>query len=232
MNELRKTSSVDDWIPKYLDIVTAVFVGTLLISNMTAQKLFHLGPATFTAGILVFPITYIFGDVLTEVYGFVRARRVIYMGLLMNVFMAVILWISVKLPPAVGWTMQDAYATVHMQVPRIVLASVVGYLGGELTNSFIMSLLKVVFNAKRLWVRTISSTIVGQFVDTSLFVLIGFGGVYNTGLLVAAVVSGWLFKVIYEAAATPLTYLIVGKIKMLEGIEHFDLKDRRRLFGK
>lgn len=232
MNELRRTDSSAEWTPKHLDIVAVAFVATLLISNITAQKLFSLGPATFTAGILVFPLTYIFGDVLTEVYGFVRARRVIYMGLLANIFMAFILWLSVRLPPAQGWDMQSAYAAVHSMVPRIVLASVLGYIGGELTNSMIMSILKVRFDAKRLWVRTISSTIAGQFVDTALFVGIAFGGVYKSGLLVAALVSGWLFKVFYEAAATPLTYVIVGKIKQLEGVEHFDVRDKRRLFGK
>ncbi|MDA3923125.1 MAG: queuosine precursor transporter [Kiritimatiellae bacterium] len=231
MTKLRRTESAGEWTPKYIDAVSVTFVSTLLISNIAAVKLFGLGPATFTAGVLVFPITYIFGDVLTEVYGFVRARRVIYMGLLANIFMALILWLSVKLPPADGWTLQDAYAAVHNQAPRIVLASVLSYVAGELTNSYVMSSLKVVFDARRLWIRTIGSTIAGQFVDNALFVTIAFGGVYSTRLLMLAVLSGWLFKVFYEAAATPLTYFIVGKMKALEGVEHFDVNDKRRIIG-
>jgi uncharacterized integral membrane protein (TIGR00697 family) len=199
------------------------------VSNLAAQKLFQLGPATFTAGILVFPISYIFGDVLTEVYGFNRARRVIYSGLIANLFMAGVLWIAIQLPPAVGWNLQKEFAAVYSLVPRIVLASVIGYVAGELTNSFVMSRLKVITVGRHLWIRTILSTIAGQFVDTSLFVLIAFVGVFETGLLLAAMVSGWLFKVIYEAVATPLTYAVVGKLKRLEGIEHFDRKERLRL---
>ena len=222
---LRVAESQTEWTPKHLDVVTGIFVTALLVSNIVATKLFQLGPATFTAGILVFPISYILGDVLTEVYGFNRARRVIYVGLFANLFMTAVLWVAIQLPPATGWNLQKEFEAVHGLVPRIVLASMLAYVAGEITNSFVMSRLKIKTNAKYLWIRTISSTIAGQLVDTTLFVLIGFIGVVPNNILVAAIISGWLFKVIYEASATPLTYIVVGKLKRLEGIEHFDRKD-------
>lgn len=223
---LKITESSAEWTPKYLDVVAMAFVASLLVSNLAAQKLFQLGPATFSAGILVFPISYIFGDVLTEVYGFSRSRRVIYCGGIANLFMALVLWISIKLPPAPGWNLQHEFAAIHSLVPRIVVASILAYLAGEFTNSVIMSRLKLRTQGAHLWIRTISSTVGGQFVDTIIFVLIGFGGVFPTGLLIGAILSGWIFKVLYEAAATPLTYLVVAKIKRLEGIEHFDRRER------
>lgn len=228
-SELKIAESTSEWNPKHLDIVSIIFVSALLISNIAASKLFKLGPATFTAGILVFPISYIFGDVLTEVYGFNRARRVVYFGFLANIFMALVLWIAIRLPPAPGWQFQNEFAAIHSLVPRVVLASVCGYLGGELSNSFIMSRLKVLTNARFLWMRTISSTIVGQFVDTSLFAIVGFGGIFKTDLLIMTGLWGWLFKVTYEVIATPFTYIIVNKLKTLEGIEHFDKKERPKL---
>lgn len=223
---LRITESQAEWIPKYSDVVAAIFVTTLLVSNLAAQKLFRLGPATFTAGILVFPISYIFGDVLTEVYGFNRARRIIYVGLFANLFMALTLWVAIQLPPALGWNLQREFETVHSLIPRIVIASILAYVAGELTNSFVMSRLKIKTNGRHLWFRTITSTIAGQFVDTGLFVLIAFKGIFPNNLLATAIISGWLFKCLYEAVATPLTYLIVGKLKRLEGIDHFDKRDK------
>lgn len=225
-DELKIAESRLEWTPKHLDVVAGVFITAVLVSNIAAQKLFAFGPATFTAGILVFPIAYIFGDVLTEVYGFNRARRVIYLGMLANAFMAAVLWLAVKLPPAPGWPLQEQFAAVLGFVPRIVAASIVAYVAGELVNSLIMSKLKILTSAKHLWARTISSTFAGQFVDTAIFALIAFVGVIPQRTLFAAVVSGWIFKVLYEAAATPLTYLVVHRLKRLEGVEHFDRNDR------
>jgi len=220
--KIRSINAESDWSPKYLDISAVIFVTALLVSNLAAFKLFQLGPAVFTAGILVFPISYIFGDVLTEVYGFSRARRVIYLGLFANIFMALALWIAIKLPPAAGWNFQKEFATVHAMVPRIVAASILAYLVGELTNSLIMSRLKVKTNGKHLWFRTITSTIAGQLLDTCLFVLIAYAGVFSTNLLIAAIISSWIFKVLYETVATPLTYTVVAKLKQSEGIDYFD----------
>jgi hypothetical protein len=226
---LKVAESQVEWTPKHLDVIAVVFVTAVLVSNIAAQKLFSFGPAVFTAGILVFPISYIFGDVLTEVYGFNRARRVIYMGLGANLFMAAALWLAVQLPPAPGWPLQEEFSAVLSFVPRIVLASIIAYVAGELVNSFIMSKLKLRTVGKHLWARTISSTVAGQFVDTAVFALIAFIGVIPQSTLLTAVISGWVFKVVYEAAATPLTYLVVNYLKRLEGIEHFDRKDRLRV---
>lgn len=229
VRQLRTTESQADWTPKYLDVIAGIFVTTVLVSNLAAAKLFSLGPATFTAGILVFPISYIFGDVLTEVYGFNRARRVIYVGLLANIFMAFALWVAIQLPPAQGWNLQAEFAAIYRLIPRIVIASLTAYVAGEMVNSFIMSKLKVRTIGRYLWLRTISSTVAGQFVDTSIFILIAFGGVFETNILVTATISAWIFKVSYEALATPFTYIVVRKLKHLEGVEHFDKKDRRYL---
>ena len=227
---VRITESADDWSPKHSDVVAVVFVAALLVANIASQKLFNLGPATFTAGILVFPISYIFGDILTEVYGFRRARKIIYTGFAANILMVAILWLSIKLPPATGWPFQKEFETVHSLLPRIVLGSVSAYLLGELTNSAIMSRMKLLTKGRLLWLRTVSSTIAGQFVDTFAFAVIAFGGVLPNDLLLKASLWGWAFKVAYEAAATPLTYLIVGWLKRREGVDHFDTKDRIRPF--
>lgn len=229
VRQLRITESQAEWTPKYLDVIAGIFVTTVLVSNLAATKVFTLGPATFTAGILVFPISYIFGDILTEVYGFNRARRVIYVGLLANLFMALVLWIAIQLPPASGWHLQAEFAAIYTLVPRIVIASMVAYVCGEVTNSFVMSALKIKTVGRYLWLRTILSTIAGQFVDTTIFVLGAFVGVFPSRLIVSATISAWIFKVVYEACATPLTYLIVRKLKGIEGIDHFDRKDRRSL---
>jgi len=222
---LRVVESSRDWTPRYLDIVAVAFVTSVLVSNIAAEKLFSLGPATFTAGILVFPISYIFGDVLTEVYGFNRARRIIYLGLSANIFMVAILYIAIKLPPAPGWGLQAEFASVHGMVPRIVLGSVVGYVAGELVNSLVMSRLKIATMGRLLWLRTVSSTLVGQLIDTCLFVIVAFAGVLPNKVLLSASISAWIFKVLYEVVATPVTYAVVGRLKQLEGVEHFDRAD-------
>lgn len=223
---MRVTESDAQWTPRHLDLIAAGFVASLLISNILATKLFQCGPAIFTAGILVFPITYIFGDVITEVYGFNRARRVIYLGLAANLFLIAALGVAIVLPPARGWEMQREFAAVHSVIPRIVLASVIAYIAGELANSFVMSRMKLRTKGEKLWLRAIASTTVGQLIDTALFVLIAFAGSIPNGLIAAAIISGWLFKVVYEAAAMPLTYYIVGKLKTLEGVEHFDRAEK------
>jgi len=206
----------------YFVFIACVFVAVLLISNVAAQKLFAFGPFTFSGGILLFPIGYIFGDVLTEVYGYARSRQVIWAGLLCNLLMAGFLWLVVQLPPAQGWPLQDQFATVLSLIPRVVVASTIGYWAGEFANSFVLAKLKVRTSGRFLWVRTIGSTIVGEGVDTVLFVLIAFAGVFPQDLLVRAIWSGYLFKVLYEVVATPLTYAVVRFLKRAEGIDVYD----------
>jgi len=207
---------------KYYSIVSTLFVATLMISNVVATKLFSLGPLIFTGGILIFPITYIFGDILTEVYGYSRSRKIIWTGFFALIFMSFILWIVGLLPPAPTWQNQEAYLLILGFVPRIVLASLIGYWVGEFANSFVLAKMKLLTKGKHLWTRTISSTIVGEGVDTALFVLIGFYGVISGSILLIAILSGYTFKVAYETVATPLTYKIVRFLKKAEGIDHYD----------
>jgi uncharacterized integral membrane protein (TIGR00697 family) len=207
---------------RYFPFIGSFFVAVLLISNIAAQKLFAFGPFTFSGGILLFPISYIFGDVLTEVYGYSRSRQIIWAGLVSNVVMALFLWLTIQLPPAHGWPFQEQFATALGLVPRVVVASITAYFAGEFSNSFVLAKIKVWMEGKMLWIRTIGSTLVGEGVDTILFVLIAFWGVIPSTVLVTAIWSGYLFKVLYEAVATPLTYVVVGWLKRVEGVDFYD----------
>jgi queuosine precursor transporter len=211
---------------RYFAVIAATFVATLLISNIAAQKLIPMGPFVFTGGILLFPVTYIFGDILTEVYGYARTRQIIWAGFGANVLMASFLGLVVALPPAPGWPLQEAFASALGLVPRIVAASIIAYWIGEFANSFVLAKLKVRTEGKHLWARTISSTLVGQALDTVVFVFAAFGGVLPNSLLVRTTWSGYLFKVFYEVVATPLTYFIVGRLKRAEGVDVYDRKTR------
>lgn len=199
-----------------------VFVATLLISNIAAQKLFAFGSVTFTAGVLLFPLSYIFGDCLTEVYGYHRTRQVIWTGFACNVLLAAVLWIAIKLPPAKGWPLQKEFATVLGLVPRVVLASIIAYWIGEFLNSYVMARMKVLTKGRGFPARAICSTLVGQLLDTGAFVLIAFAFVFPAPLLLKTIIYGWLFKVGYEIAALPLTAVFVRWLKSYEGIDHFD----------
>lgn len=216
---------------RYYSIISTIFVATLMISNIVASKLFSLGPLIFTGGILIFPITYIFGDILTEVYGYSRARRIIWTGFFSLIFMSLIFWIVGLLPPAPTWANQEAYIAVLGVVPRVVLASIIGYWAGSFANSFVLAKMKLLTKGKHLWARTIGSTIVGEGVDTSLFVSIAFYGTISGGILILAIISGYAFKVIYEIIATPITYKIVGFLKRAEGIDTYDNKTRFNPFS-
>lgn len=221
MEENTKTTSTTFQF-RYFTFIGGLFVATLLISNIAAQKLFAFGPFTFTAGIIVFPISYIFGDILTEVYGYARSRQIIWTGLIANVFLAGTLWIAIELPPADGWPFQEQFATTLGLVPRIVVASIIGYWAGEFSNSYALAKIKVWMQGKQLWVRTIGSTVVGQGVDTILFTTIAFAGIFPTSLLITTILSGYIFKVLYEALITPVTYAVVGYLKRVEGIDVYD----------
>lgn len=209
---------------KYYDLVGMAFVAIVLISSVTASKLIAVGPFTFTAGIIVFPIAYIFGDCLTEVYGYARARRIVWMGFVANLFMSFIIAMAIVLPPAQGWPLQEQFAAVLGQVPRIVAASLVAYVCGEFSNSYVLAKMKIWTQGKHLWMRTIGSTIVGEGVDTTIFVLVAFWGVFPGTLLVTTIVSAYVFKVLYEILATPLTYWAVHRLKTAENVDHYDVK--------
>lgn len=208
---------------RYFDLVMAAFVVVLVLSNVIgAAKLSTVAGFTFGAGILFFPLSYVIGDVLTEVYGYARARRVIWAGFAALVFMAVMSFVVVTLPPSDSWTGQDAYEQVFGQVPRIVLASITAFWAGEFINSYVMAKMKVWTRGEKLWTRTIGSTVVGQGVDSLLFYPIAFLGVWETSDVVLVMVTNWALKVGWEAVLTPVTYRVVGFLKKREGVEIFD----------
>ena len=208
---------------RYYDFVMAAFVAILLLSNLIgAAKLADVGGFVFGAGILFFPLGYVIGDVLTEVYGYARARRVIWAGFAGLVFMAVMSWVVVALPPAAGWEGQAAYESVFGQVGRIVFASITAFWVGEFVNSYVMARMKIWTKGRHLWTRTIGSTLVGQGVDSLIFYPLAFWGVWNNEQVVTVMLTNWGLKVFWEAALTPVTYAVVGWLKRKEGVDIFD----------
>ncbi len=207
--------------PIFLSL-TCLFVTCLLISNIIAGKITLILGMTLPAAVIVFPITYIFSDVLTEVYGYERARLVIWIGFVANLLMSLLFIITVILPYPRFWTQQGAYAAVLGLTPRIVGASLVGYFGGEFANSFILSKVKILTKGRWLWVRTIGSTVVGEAIDALLFILLAFLGSLPVAVLFGMIWSQYIWKVSYEILATPLTYKVVGWVKRREQIDTFD----------
>ncbi len=207
----------------YYDYVMAAFVVVLLLSNIIgAAKLSQVAGYEFGAGILFFPLGYVLGDILTEVYGYARARRVIWAGFAALLFMAFMSWAVVAMPPAPGWDGQDAYEKLFGQVPRIVLASITAFWAGEFVNSFVMARMKIWTKGRMLWTRTIGSTIVGQGVDSLLFYPIAFWGVWTSDQVMTVMVTNWGLKVGWEIVLTPVTYAVVGWLKRREGVDVFD----------
>lgn len=205
------------------DVVMAAFVAILLLSNVIgAAKVASLGGWEFGAGILFFPLGYVIGDVLTEVYGYARARRCIWVGFSALIFMAFMSWVVVSLPPAAGWTGQAAYESVFGQVPRIVFASIIAFWAGEFVNSYVLARMKIWTQGKHLWSRTIGSTIFGQGVDSLIFYPLAFWRVWQSDQVVTVLVTNWLLKVSWEVVLTPVTYVVVNKLKRHEGVDLFD----------
>lgn len=207
---------------KYFDILVALFVAVLLISNIASTKILTLWKFTFDGGTILFPLSYIFGDILTEVYGFKRSRRVIWLGFMSALLMSLIFFIVQILPPAADWSNQQAYERILGFVPRIVLASLLAYFAGEFSNSAILSRLKIFTHGKFLWTRTISSTIVGQGLDTIIFCIVAFYGTMPGSLLWAVIISNYIFKCSVEICFTPVTYAVVKLLKRRENIDTYD----------
>jgi hypothetical protein len=208
---------------RHIDTVTALFVAVLLISNVASTKIVDLWFFTFDGGTLLFPLSYIFGDILTEVYGYGRSRKVIWLGFASALLMSLVLILVGKMPSARGWENQEAYEKILGLTPRIVLASLAAYFSGEFSNSFVLAKMKILTRGRHLWLRTIGSTLVGELVDTLLFVMIAFGGTLSARLLWAVVVSNYVFKTAVEVFFTPLTYWIVRVLKRAEGADYYDL---------
>lgn len=209
---------------KHLDTITAAFVAVLLISNVASAKIAAFGPLTFDGGTLLFPLSYIFGDILTEVYGYGRSRKVIWTGFAAALLMSVTFMLLGALPPAAEWSNQDAYNRILGLTPRIVAASLIACFTGEFTNSYTLAKLKILSNGRQLWLRTIGSTLIGQLVDTGLFIMIAFAGAegFSGGLLWTLMVSNYLFKCGVEILLTPVTYWVMGWLKRQEHEDWYD----------
>jgi len=209
-------------VPRLFPVVGMIFVAFLLISNTIAVKIVEIWGFFLPAGILCFPVTYIFGDILTEVYGFRRSRLVIWTGFLCLLFMSLFYWGSTLLTPAPFWEAQESYARFFRLSPRIALASFIAYLVGEFSNSIVLSRMKILFRGRHLWMRTIGSTIVGEGIDSVIFNFSAFAGVFHLREVAYIALSGYVLKVAYEIVATPLTYAAVSFLKKFEGVDHYD----------
>jgi queuosine precursor transporter len=207
-------------------IVVAVFVTCLITANITAVKLVDLFGLVLPAAIFIFPLSYITGDVLTEVYGYRQARKVIWLGFLCNLIVVVAIWVAQVLPAASFWDGQKAYERILGYTPRILLASFLAYLVGEFANSFVLAKLKIATQGRWLWLRTIGSTLVGQGLDSMIFIALAFSGTIPVNALAQAIVTQWLAKSAYEAAVTPFTYLVVNFLKRKEGMDTYDYDTR------
>ncbi|MEI6280497.1 MAG: queuosine precursor transporter [bacterium] len=207
---------------KYLSIISVFFVSVLLISNVASTKIVDLKYFVFDGGTLLFPLSYIFGDILTEVYGYKRSRGVIWLGFFMALLMSVVFIIVGKLPPASDWHNQTAYDAILGLTPRIVIASLIAYFFGEFSNSFILAKMKMWTKGKWLWTRTIGSTVVGELVDSMLFILIAFTGILPSSLLFTLIISNYIFKTAVEILFTPVTYKVVKFLKLKEEEDYYD----------
>lgn len=213
---------------RYYDFVMAAFVAILLLSNLigaakvSSIELPWLGVFTFGAGVLFFPLSYVIGDVLTEVYGYARARRVVWAGFGAMIFMSFMSLVIVKLPPAADWAGQGAYESVFGQTPRIVFASLIAFWAGELVNAYIMARMKIWTRGRHLWTRTIGSTVFGQGVDSIIFYPVAFFGVWSNELLLGVMLTNFALKVAWEALLTPVTYRVVGFLKKAEQEDYYD----------
>ncbi|HEU5340167.1 queuosine precursor transporter [Edaphobacter sp.] len=216
---------------KYLDALTTAFVVILLVSNLVAQKICMIGPFAISGAILLFPITYIFGDIFTEVYGFAASRRAIWLGFFGTALLYAMAAAVIALPAAPGWRNQQAFTAVFGFIPRILAASLVAYWFGEFANSYTMARLKLLTNGRKLWTRTIGSTIVGQAVDTVLVIVLTFAGTAPLRTILNLIASTYLLKVAYEVLATPLTYLVIHWLKSAEGADVFDRDERFNPFS-
>ncbi|MGB2814675.1 MAG: queuosine precursor transporter [Dehalococcoidales bacterium] len=203
-----------------LVIFIALFITCLITANVIAVKVISLGPFFLPAAIFVFPLSYIFGDILTEVYGYRLARRVIWLGFICNLIFVFFVWLGQALPAAPFWEGQEAYQRILGYTPRLLAASFLGYLVGEFVNSFILARMKIMTRGRWLWSRTIGSTIVGQGLDTSIFITVAFIG--TPSFVPIMILYHWLAKTLIEALATPLTYVIVNFLKKKESIDTYD----------
>lgn len=213
---------------RYFDLIVGIFVTSLIASNLVAAKRALVAGHVIGCGILVFPVSYIFGDVLTEVYGYARSRRVIWIGFACAALTAALFWVSDRMPPDPSWGGQEAFHTILGQLPRVVAASLTAYLAGEFANSFVMARMKVMTDGRHLWMRTIGSTLLGQAVDSAVFYPLAFLGAWSGAQVIQVGWNNYLLKVAIETLFTPVTYLVVNFLKRTE---HEDVFDRDTNFN-
>ena len=212
-------------------IIVALFVTCLITANITAVKLVNLYGFILPAAIFIFPLSYIIGDVLTEVYGYGQARRVIWLGFFCNFITVLAIWVGQVLPAASFWEAQRAYERILGYTPRLLFASFLAYLVGEFANSFVLAKMKIATRGRWLWLRTIGSTLVGQGLDSLVFITLAFVGTIPVAALIVAIITQWLAKSLYEAAVTPLTYVVVKFLKRKEGLDVYDHDTRFNPFS-
>jgi uncharacterized integral membrane protein (TIGR00697 family) len=221
-SEQQRTSTSPKHYSQWFILVTTVFVTCLITANITAVKLVGVFGLVLPAGVIIFPISYIFGDVLTEVYGYRQARRVIWLGFFCNLIAVVAIWLGQVLPASSFWDGQAAYERILGYTPRLLAASFLAYLVGEFANSFVLAKMKIATSGRWLWTRTIGSTLVGQGLDSLVFITLAFVGTIPLTALVSTIVTQWLAKSVYEAVVTPLTYRVVSFLKRQEGLDVYD----------
>ena len=219
-------ADASDGASSWFLLLVAIFIAALIAANITAVKLVAVAGLIVPAAIVIFPISYILGDVFTEVYGYRRARRVIWFGFLANLVVVAAIWIGGLLPAAPFWHAQEAYEQILGAVPRILLASFLAYLVGEFANAIVLAKMKIATGGRWLWARTIGSTLVGQGLDSAIFITVAFAGIIPPGALATAIITQWLAKSAYEAVATPLTYGVVNFLKRREGLDVYDTETR------
>jgi len=233
LNEPSKETTKPGYSPWFV-LIVAIFVTCLITANITAVKLVSVLGFVLTAAIVIFPVSYIFGDILTEVYGYRQARRVIWLGFLCNLVAVVAIWIGQILPSVSFWDGQAAYERILGYTPRLLIASFLAYLVGEFANSFVLAKMKIATGGRWLWTRTIGSTLVGEGFDSLVFMTLAFAGTIPAGALGVAILTQWLAKSAYEAAVTPVTYVVVKFLKQKEGMNTYDYDTRFNplLFGE
>lgn len=207
---------------KFYQFISAFFVTCLIISNIIAVKIGAFGSYFLPVAVILFPITYIIGDVLTEVYGYAAARRAIWTGFACNLLAVIAIYLSIKIPSAPFFANQKAFVDILGFTPRLLAASFIAYLVGQFTNSLVLAKMKIKTNGKYLWMRTIGSTIVGEGLDSGIFITLAFWGIMPGSVIGPLILTQWIFKTLFEVVATPVTYLVVGMLKKKEGVDVYD----------